>query len=324
MLLNRPVIVLAVLASLIVVLLHGLGGDVGGEGVARASDAVAGAAPVRSNATQSMAMAAAAPRHVRTPVAAGGAQQALPASRRATLREAFEGADDLYVFLQSLLPAAAAGDADAAWMTSRVYDYCAAHAMDPAAYARDTDAMARMGPAASASMVRARERVGHRCRQFVPGDGIGRDLVVLHRLEAADAGSLAAEASLLAMGEPLDEDEDYRRELVERVQASADPEAFSALAPAMGLAASGDPAHAGQVAGTPAAELAWQLGACELGLDCTTEGALMTSYCANGGVCPRDEHQDFRTFVHDAALPPGEEEATDELVDSLLREGVPR
>ena len=156
-----------------------------------------------------LAMAAAAPSPSAPEWAAVGARDTLPASRRATLRQAFEGADDLYVFLQSLLPAAAAGDADAAWMTSRVYDYCAAHAMDPGAYARDTDALVRGGLDASGSLVRARQRVGHRCRQFAPGDGLGRDLVILHRLQAAEAGSLAAEASLLAMGEPLDEDEGF-------------------------------------------------------------------------------------------------------------------
>src|SRR5690606_33115431 len=149
----------------------------------------------------------------------------------------------------------------------------------------------------------ARNRVAHRCRQFVPGDGLGPGLVVLQRLEAAEAGSLAAEAGLLAMGEPLEEDGDYRRELVERVRASADAEAFSALAPAMGLAASGDPAHAGQVAGTPQAELAWHLAACELGMDCGAQGALMTAWCANGGVCASSPHQDFPDFVHEARKP---------------------
>ena len=116
------------------------------------------------------------------------------------------------------MPAAQAGEADAAWFASRVYDYCAAHATDPAAYARDTGALGRMQLAASAAMRAARDRVAHRCRQFVPGDGLGAGLVILQRLEAAEAGSLAAEAGLLAMGEPLEDSEDYRRGLAERVQ----------------------------------------------------------------------------------------------------------
>lgn len=324
-LLNRPLVLLAALASLAVVLLHGLGAG-GDGGLARAPGALAaGDESAQGVPAQPHGRATAAARAAMVPAtAAEPAPSPLVPPRRATLGEQFERADDLYVFLQALLPAAAAGDADAAWMASRVYDYCAAHAADPAAYARDTDALVRMGLGASEAMARARERVGHRCRQFTPGDGLGRELVVLQRLEAAEAGSLAAEASLLAMGEPLDDDEAYRRGLAERVQESADAEAFSALAPAMGLAASGDPAFSGQVAGTRAAELAWQLAACGLGLDCSSQGTLMTSMCANGGVCSRDERQDFPAFVMDAALPPGEEEAIDELADSLLGEGVPR
>lgn len=322
-LLNRPLILLALLASLAMALLHGLGGA-GDDALAREPGATAaGGEAVRGGPAQSLALAPPAPGAAQ---ASANVAHGMPvaAARRASLGERFEHADDLYVFLQTLLPAAAAGDADAAWMASRVYDYCAAHAADPAAYARDTDALVRMGLGASGAIARARARVAHRCRQFGPGDGLGRELVVLQRVEAAEAGSLAAEASLLAMGEPLDDDEGYRRELADRVRESADAEAFSALAPAMGLAASGDPAFVGQVAGTQAAELAWQLGACGLGLDCSPQGALMTSMCANGGVCSRDARQDFPAFVMDAALPPGEEEAIDELVDSLLREGVPR
>ena len=245
------------------------------------------------------------------------------ARRRASLSEAFEQADDLHAYLQRLLPAARAGDADAAWFASRVYDYCAAHAADPAAYARDTGALGRMQLAASATMVAARDRVAHRCRQFVPADGLGAGLVILQRLEAAEAGSLAAEAGLLAMGEPLEESDDYRRGVVERVQASADAEAFFALAPAMGLAASGDPAFAGQVAGTAQTELAWNLAACELGMDCGAQGALMTAWCANGGVCASRSHEDFPGFVHQARQSRADE-PIDDLIDSLLREGVPR
>lgn len=322
---SRPIVLLVLLAALVLALLQGLRGNAGFPRAGRmVPDAqMTGSVPVP------------APRGAAAPAVAPVAQQGAawpPAvhspdsraiQRRAGLSEGFEQADDLYAYLQELLPAAQAGDADAAWFASRVYDYCAVHATDPAAYMRDTGALGRMQLAASATMRAARDRVAHRCRQFVPGDGLGAGLVILQRLEAAEAGSLAAEAGLLAMGEPLEEGEGYRRGLVERVQASADAEAFFALAPAMGLAASGDPAHAGQVAGTTQAELAWNLAACELGMDCGAQGALMTAWCANGGVCASSPHQDFPGFVHHARQSRGDKPIND-LIDSLLREGVPR
>ncbi|MFR0656913.1 hypothetical protein SB719_20420, partial [Pantoea sp. SIMBA_079] len=89
-------------------------------------------------------------------------------------------------------------------------------------------------------------RVGHRCARFLPTDTLSFTQLVEARQAAALAGSLPAEAALLAMGEPLDDDADYKAALVDRVQASRDPEAFVALAPAMGVAASDDAALAGR------------------------------------------------------------------------------
>ena len=124
------------------------------------------------------------------------------------------------------------------------------------------------------------------------------------------------------MGAPLQDDMDYRRGLVERVQASRDPDAFVALSPAMGVAASGDVALVDTVAGTQASELAWQLAACDLGLDCSANGALMTEYCANGGICARDARQDFSSFVRDAAVPRQGAEEIDRMKKTLV-EGTP-
>src|SRR5690606_8763570 len=321
--LSRPIILLAVLAGLVLALLQATRGD------GSPADARAMAADFRPDATTPASPARGA--RYRPPAQAAGAGAASIGApgintplREPGLAGQFERADDLHAFLQRLLPAARAGDAEAAWFVSRVYDYCAAHAANPAAYARDTEALARMGLAASAQMIAARERVASRCRRFAPVDGLDAGLVIVKRLEAAEAGSLAAEAALLAQGEPLDESHDYRRALVERVQASGDAEAFSALAPAMGLAASGEPAHADQVAGTRQAELAWHLAACRLGMDCSAQGALMTAWCAHGGICPRRAHQDFEELLHAAEQPHGGEETIKQLSDSLLREGVLR
>lgn len=240
----------------------------------------------------------------------------------ATLRKGFERAQDLYLYRQSILPAATAGDADAMWMLSRVTDYCAGYATNPAGYARDTHVLAGLGLRRTNTLVAARDRVAARCRRFAPVDGLGYGLVMLQRLQAAEAGSLAAEAALLAAGEPLEESDEYRHELVERVRHSRDPEAFFAVAPAMGLAASGQPAHQDQVAGTVQAELAWQLSACRLGADCSATSALVTAQCANGGVCLLERGQNWETFVADAER--DDDGKLDEMIDSLLGEGVLR
>ncbi len=257
---------------------------------------------------------------IAAPVAAGSAERSQPAASaaRSSIRREFESAPDLFVYAQRVSTLARAGDADAQWMLSRVYDYCAAYASNPAAYASDTRAIAALDVATAPVMAAARERVSQRCVRFTPNDGLTSDVVQETRTRAALAGSLAAEASLLAEGVPMSEAAGYRRGLVDRVVASGDPQAYLAISRAMGLAASGSEMELGEVSGTWLSELAWQLAACRLGLDCRAQGALMTSYCANGGICSRDPAQDFPAFVRDGGVPRQGAEHLNHMVDSVL------
>ncbi|KLI99436.1 hypothetical protein [Luteimonas sp. FCS-9] len=234
-------------------------------------------------------------------------------------RQAFERATDLFALVQRLQPLADTGDAEARWLVSRIHEYCAGYARAPVDYARDTLLIASLQLPAARPLHAARTRIERRCGRFVAGDAPSFVQLVEQRREAALAGSLPAEAALLAMGEPLEDDEDYRRALVERVRDSADPEAYVALAPAMGLAAAGDPALASEVAGSQLTEMAWQNAACGLGLDCSGDGALMTQYCAEGGICAQDAAQDFSSFVRQAA-PPEDAERIDRMAAELRRD----
>lgn len=249
------------------------------------------------------------PAEARAQVAAG-----LPVNRRA----AFEGESDLYRYAQQLAQAARGGDAEASWMLSRVYDYCAAYAQNPAGYAADNTTLASHANPAVAAMIDARQHLQTRCTGFVASDGLTAANILAQRTQAAQAGNLAAEAALLSLGQPLDSTAAYRRGLVQRVLASRDPEAYLALSGAMGVSARGDDAYRGYVAGDQFSQLAWQLAACRLGLACGAESNLMTSYCANGGICSADASQDFPSFVYDAAVPRQSADKMDEMVNTLV------
>jgi len=227
---------------------------------------------------------------------------AVPSGLPLDIRADIEGDTDLFAYAQRLRQQAANGNAEAGWMVSRVYDYCAIYAMDPGGYQLDNTLLTGMGMSASAPMVQARERVARRCAGFVSSDGLGRNLILSQRTVAARAGNLAAEAALFADGKPLHEGAAYRRGLVERVMESRDPEAYMAISTAMGQRASGDAALQGLVAGDQFSELAWRLAACELGMACGPDSVLMNNFCANGGICSQDGGQDFSTFVYDAAV----------------------
>lgn len=233
------------------------------------------------------------------------------------LRAAFENGRDLFAYAHQLQAAADAGNAEAGWMASRIYDYCGVFAMDPSGYALDSAALQRMDLGAISAMLAARGKVRQGCAGFTAADGLGRARLLQQRLASAKGGNLAAEAALLSMGEPLSNTPEYRRELVERVQSSQDPEAFLAISGAMGTAAAGDDAYRGMVAGTQFSQLAWQVAACQLGLACGPGSPLMVAYCANGGICSRDPQQDFQSFVYDAAVPRQGMEKMNEMINRL-------
>lgn len=244
---------------------------------------------------------------------------ALPSGLPLDIRADVEGDTDLFAYAQRLRTQADGGNSEARWMLSRVYDYCAQYAMDPGGYRLDNGVLAGLGLTASSPMVAARERVARRCGGFVASDNLGPALVAAERLRAAAQGNLPAEASLFAAGDPLKNTPEYRRDLVERVLASQDPEAFMALAPGMGMRAAGDKALTGFVAGDPLSELAWRVAACELGMPCGPDSVLVNSYCANGGICSTRGGQDFRDFVYDAAVSRQGSGTMNEWVKQLLK-----
>ena len=120
------------------------------------------------------------------------------------------------------------------------------------------------------------------------------------------------------MGDPLFGGNEYKQDLVERVRRSGNPDAYVAISPAMGIAGSGQEAYLGSVSGTQLSELAWLLAACRLGNDCSPGSVLMTSYCANGGICSRDSSQDFYTFVFDAGVPRQGADNLNGMVEGLM------
>ncbi|MET3009632.1 hypothetical protein ABXT00_09800 [Stenotrophomonas koreensis] len=235
------------------------------------------------------------------------------------MRQALEAREDLFDYAAQLRLAADGGDAQAAWTMTRIYDYCGLYASDPQGYALDSAMLSALDLQASPGLLAARQRVGRRCAGFAAAEPPGRRVLLQRRQQAAQAGNLAAEAALLAMGEPLSPQPQYRQELVRRVIQSQDPEAFLALSPAMGAAAAGDLALSGTVAGNTLSQLAWQVAACRLGMACGPDSVLMNGYCANGGICSRRPGQDFESFVFDAAVPRQGVEKMNELINSLRR-----
>ncbi|HLM54032.1 MAG TPA: hypothetical protein VK325_10695 [Pseudoxanthomonas sp.] len=77
--------------------------------------------------------------------------------RADNIRMRFERANDLYSYVDELIEKANAGDADAAWMISRVYDYCGRYSANPAGYSKESEIMAAASSATAAALTAHRQ-----------------------------------------------------------------------------------------------------------------------------------------------------------------------
>ena len=209
-------------------------------------------------------------------------------------RSEFESTPDLFRFASELAARASTNDPEALWLIRRAREYCAAFSSDPNKYVSDTTVLASLANATASQSVKvARERTAARCTGFSnQAYGIADDINALQ--QAAKVGSVSAEAALLTMGRPIDKSPEYKTDLVRRVLESHDPESYLALSESM-RTTTGSNAVQSSFSGDQNAVLAWQLAACNQGLDCRATGSLMTSYCANGGIC--GNYRNFQDLV---------------------------
>lgn len=117
----------------------------------------------------------------------------------------------------------------------------------------------------------------------------------IHR--AADAGSPWARAELFdATARNLDSAQ--ADALLRDILASKDPDAIGALADVMGTSRLNS--QYSDLSGTPLHSYAWQLASCDLGRDCSANGALMRQMCIFGGTC--SSSATYRDFLQQSAL----------------------
>ena len=236
----------------------------------------------------------------------------------ANLRDVFERSGDLYILARTHFNSS---DPESLWLVSKIVSYCAPYGMDPKGYAAQTQSILSMlGSEIQRKTVQgARQKMMERCKGFDGEDSQATfkpnaDLVLKTR--AARAGSLAAEAALFSSNAPLKRDAEYLKGLINRVIASRDPDAFLAMSYAMGSSASGKEDIYGKNSGSNVAQYAWQLSACRLGMDCTAQGALMTSYCTAAGYCTNESN--FEGLVFNHLVKRAEERYVREIMDDIV------
>lgn len=229
---------------------------------------------------------------------------------------------DLFSEVTSLLSKSEAGDPKASYRIASIYEECWQYALNPTGFESDIKLKASVRKDLAPKLRSVGASITQRCGRFV-GHDIGPIAMRAMLERAAKQGSAAAKARLFAesaaMGQVSEKD---LQENVGRVLASRDPEAFAALAPAMGRMSEGSQsAVAPYPAGNDLAEAAWNVAACRLGRSCGASSPTVIGMCLSGGI--NCELRDIEAFYTQAVLPPAEAAKLGQLVNQLVQRTKP-
>ncbi len=198
------------------------------------------------------------------------------------LQARYASAKWLLPMIDGLKQRSLAGDAEASYLLSRIYNECTGY-FDPQML--DLSAM----PAEQrAAKYRSTAWMGQRCEGI---DGNEAALAwVRYRRVAADQGAFAAQVEDVfegtrAYGEPKLSPADQKR-VIELALSAQDPYAYLALSRALGYSGDGSMAALSPYpAGTQSDSAAWMLAACDRGLPCGADSPLLHQLCATGSMC---------------------------------------
>lgn len=194
----------------------------------------------------------------------------------ATYSSLFDSAKNLNDLLSKLRVDVDNGDANATEIYARALEECSAISVNPAVL-DDLSNPARKIPERMLTLFK------ERCLELAANRKItSAEINDLYR-KAAQNGNPAAAAKILGEKVSTLPPDQVRQELQKIVQ-SGDPMALSELSNLMQRADLA-PSAMGKYSGSPADGFAWQLAACDMGMDCGSNSYLVRQMCLFGGIC---------------------------------------
>lgn len=206
------------------------------------------------------------------------------ATPTATYSSLFDSAKNLNDLLSKLRVDVDNGDANAIEIYARALEECSAISVNPAVL-DDLSNPARKIPE------RMLNTFKERCLELAANRKITVAEISDLYGKAAKNGNPAAAAKIL--GEKVSTlPADQVRGEVQKLVESRDPMAFSELSNLMQRADLA-PSLVGKYSGSPADGFAWQLAACDMGMDCGSNSYLVRQMCLFGGICGTGTLQDL-------------------------------
>ncbi len=214
---------------------------------------------------------------------AQAASRPRPVARQNPARADFQTAVWLLPLVDGLARRSAAGDAQASYELSLIYEECIGY-FDPA--------QGTVAPAVPREQRSALYRSGAWLATRCEGLGSREDILASFRYRrlAAEQGHLAALIIQLSFAERLQGGERFspeeQRSLIEVALARGDGQAYLALSMALAY----DPGGVGEAlapypAGNEVAVAAWMMAACDAGVPCGANSALLHDLCGRSFMC---------------------------------------
>lgn len=202
-----------------------------------------------------------------------------------SMRQRYEQSRDLFALVQSLRPAATAGDLTARVITVDALNECLSVELPK-------DSQYAAGQEAAHKNLELKTYVNGliaiqqlRCSRFVKSDIGGVANIRDQYAELAKEGSAKALAMMLTNAD-LDSIPDTTLTAeVRQILDSGDPDAIGTLSNLMGLRAQGRQNAFGSMSGNVIDQFAWLLAACHMGMACGADSATIRTMCLNGGIC---------------------------------------
>ncbi|QBB71596.1 hypothetical protein ELE36_15210 [Pseudolysobacter antarcticus] len=232
-----------------------------------------------------------------------------PMKVRQNKANAYSATRDLSAYIDKLQTDGSSED-EILTTKARAMEECFLFAIRPNYAAEAIESRARITQENSAQFREYIATLSQRCSALIQKEQVSLKTVRSNYAKAASEGNAEAMAYQLSRAVLLDVSSDdasspatttpsvdLRQKIIDIVN-SGDPSAIFLLS---GLF-NENSLFRGKAVGSAVAEAAWQLAACDLGLDCSENSVLLRGYCINGGVyC---ESGDLRWHIRELTLAP--------------------
>lgn len=206
-------------------------------------------------------------------------------TKTSSLRQRFEQSRDLFALVQEAKAAADGGDPTAKTVIADAMYECIDVILPPNSRHGGVYLVEKQHPELKGYVDALLAVDQARCGRFTKSDIGSLNAVLDEYASAAKAGSAKAMAMHLTYSNLAAIPDQELAGDIQTIVSSGDPDAIGALSNLMGLRAEDRASVFGSQSGSAMHQYAWQLAACQMGMNCGPGSALLRGYCLNGGMC---------------------------------------